>query len=142
MNTRFVAGVAAVLFALQCGALAFASSSPQSAPTPAPTAAPQPIPTLPPTGGLENAAINAAAGLLKATFGWNDNESLGTVSYYRGYTMQLKMNLNRYRSIQLHKGTVINPRGYSIKTGDVVDVRGRPQSDGSLLADMIVVQGH
>lgn len=141
MNSRFVAGFTAVLFALSCGAYSIASTS-QAAPTPAPTAAPNPIPTVPPAGGLQNAAINAAAGLLKAAFGWNDTESYGQVTYYRGYDMQLKMNLDRYRSIRLHRGTVINPRGYSIKNGDVIDVRGRPQADGSLLADMIVVQGH
>jgi len=140
MNTRFVSGLAAVVLTLGCGALAFASPEQNAAPTPAPTAAPIPLPTLP--GSIVNDAINALGGLVKAAYGWNDTESLGTVTYYRGYDMQLKMQLNRYRAIHLHRGTVINPRGYSIKTGDTVDVRGRPQADGSLEADMIVVQGH
>jgi hypothetical protein len=127
MITRFVACLTAVLLLA-------------AAPTPPPTASPNPLPTVP--GGIINDAINALGGIVKAAYGWNDTESLGTVTFYRGYDMQLKMQLNRYRAIHLHRGTVINPRGYSIKTGDTVDVRGTPQSDGSLSADMIVVQGH
>lgn len=140
MNTRIASGLAAAILALGCGALAAASPAQNAAATPAPTAAPLPVPTLP--GGIVNDAINALGGLVKAAYGWNDTESLGIVTYYRGYDMQLKMQLDRYRSIHLHRGTVINPRGYSIKSGDTVDVRGRPQADGSLDADMIVVQGH
>ncbi len=140
MNTRFVSGLAAVLLALTCSALAFAGTGTNAAPTPPPTASPNPLPTLP--GSIVNDAINALGGIVKAAYGWNDTESLGTVTFYRGYDMQLRMQLNRYRAIHLHRGTVINPRGYSIHDGDTVDVRGRPQPDGSLEADMIVVQGH
>jgi hypothetical protein len=82
--------------------------------------------------------VNALSNIVRGVFGWNDTESIGTVTYYRGYDMQLRMQLDRYRAIHLHKGTVINPRGYTLKTGDIVDVRGRPNSDGSLNADMIV----
>jgi hypothetical protein len=127
MKTRFVACLTAVLLLA-------------ATPAPQPTASPNPLPTVP--GGIVNDAINALGGLVKAAYGWNDTESLGIVTFYRGYDMQLKMQLNRYRAIHLHRGTVINPRGYSIKTGDTVDVRGTAQSDGSLNADMIVVQGH
>ncbi len=140
MNMRFVAGFAVVLLALSCGAFALASTSQNAAPTPVPTASPNPLPTLP--GSIVNDAINALGGIVKAAYGWNDTESYGTVTFYRGYEIQLRMQLNRYRAIHLHRGTVINPRGYSIKAGDTIDVRGRPQSDGSLEADMIVVQGH
>ena len=144
MNTRLVSGLAAALLALGSSTLAFADVSATVAATPAPTppatAAPNPLPTLP--GSIVNDAINALGGIVKAAYGWNDTESFGTVTYYRGYDMQLKMQLNRYRAIHLHRGTVINPRGYSIHEGDTVDVRGTPQSDGSLNADMIVVQGH
>lgn len=140
MTTRFVSGLAAALLTLCCSTLAFAA--PATAPTAAPTppSTPNPLPTVP--SSIVNEAINALGGIVKAAYGWNDTESFGTVTYYRGYDMQLKMQLNRYRTIHLHRGTVINPRGYSIHEGDTVDVRGRPQSDGSLDADMIVVQGH
>ncbi len=141
MNTRLVSGLAAALFALGCSTLAMAGAAQSAAPTPVPTApAPRPLPTL--RGSIVNDAINALGGIVKAAYGWNDTESLGSVTYFRGYDMQLKMQLNRYRAIRLHRGTVINPRGYSIRDGDTVDVRGRPQPDGSLEADMIVVQGH
>jgi hypothetical protein len=140
MNTRFVSGFVAALLALTCSVSAFAGTGTNAAPTPPPTASPNPLPTLP--GSIVNDAINALGGIVKAAYGWNDAESLGTVTFYRGYDMQLKMQLNRYRAIHLHRGTVINPRGYSIHDGDTVDVRGRPQADGSLEADMIVVQGH
>ncbi len=90
--------------------------------------------------GIEQDAVNALGNVVKSVFGWSDTESLGTVSYYRGYDMQVRLQLERYREIHLHKGTVINPRGYTIKEGDTVDVRGQPNSDGSLNADMIVVR--
>jgi hypothetical protein len=131
MKTRFVAAIAAVLFAFSGSALALAQQA-GVASTPAPTA----VPSVPPNLGQD--AVNALSNIVRGVFGWNDTESIGTVTYYRGYEMQLRMQLDRYREIHLHKGTVINPRGYTLKTGDVVDVRGRPNSDGSLNADMIV----
>lgn len=137
MKTRFFAAFAAVLFAGAAGSLAAAQSA---VPTPAParTASPNPIPSVP--AGIEQDAINAIGNLVKSAFGWNDSESLGTVVFFKGYEMQVRQQLNRYREIHLHKGTVINPRGWSIVPGNVVDVKGRPNSDGSLNADMIVVQ--
>src|SRR5438309_1794520 len=99
MNTRIVSGLAAALFMLGGSTLAFANAA---APSPAPTAAPNPMPTVP--GSIVNDAINALGGIVKAAYGWNDTESLGTVTYYRGYDMQLKMQLNRYRAIHLHRG--------------------------------------
>ncbi len=140
MKTRFVAGFAAVLFALAGGAFAAADTPtpPPAKPAPAATAAPNPVPSIP--AQLQQDAINAVGNIVKAAFGWNDSESYGTVVFYRGYEMQVKQQLNRYREIHLHKGTVINPRGYTITSGSLVDVRGRPNSDGSLTADMIVVQ--
>jgi hypothetical protein len=136
MKTRFVAAFAAVLFALANGGPAFAQPTP--APVPTATPAPNPVPSLP--AGLEQDAINALGNVVKSAFGWSDTESLGTVTFYRGYEMQVRQQLDRYREIHLHRGTVINPRGYTIKSGDTVDVRGRPNQDGSLTADMIVVK--
>lgn len=135
MKTRFVAGFAAVLFTLAGSALAIAQQTP---PPRAATPAPNPVPSVP--QGLEQDAINALGNVVKSVFGWSDTESLGTVTFYRGYEMQMRMQLDRYREIHLHRGTVINPRGYTIKSGDTVDVRGRPNADGSLNADMIVVR--
>ena len=109
-------------------------------PTPPPSPAPAAKPTVPP--GLEQDAINAVTNVVKSAFGWSDTEAYGVVTYYRGYDMQVRMQLNRYRDIHLHRGTVINPRGWSITPGQVVDVRGRPQADGSLIADTIVVLHH
>jgi hypothetical protein len=132
MTTRFVAAIAAVLLVLSGGSFALAQQQQAVAATPAPTA----VPSIPPNIGQD--AVNALGNIVRGVFGWNDTESIGTVTYYRGYEMQLKMQLDRYREIHLHRGTVINPRGYTLKTGDIVDVRGRPNADGSLNADMIV----
>lgn len=132
MTTRFVAAFAAVLFSISASALAATN------PTPPPTPAPNPVPSVP--AGIEQDAINALGNIVKGAFGWNDNESIGTVTFYKGYEMQLRMQLSRYREVHLHRGTVINPRGYAIQAGQTVDVRGRPNADGSLNADMIVVQ--
>ena len=134
MMTRFVAALAAVLFSVVEVGVAFG----QQTPAPARTAAPNPVPSVP--AGIEQDAINALGNIVKGAFGWNDNESIGTVTFYRGYELQLRMQLNRYREVHLHRGTVINPRGWTLAPGQTVDVRGRPQSDGSLDADMIVVQ--
>ena len=133
MTTRFVAAVAAVLLMLSGGSFALAQQRGAAA-TPAPTS----IPSVPPNIGQD--AVNALGNIVRGVFGWSDTESIGQVTFYRGYEMQLKMQLDRYREIHLHRGTVINPRGYTIKSGDTVDVRGRPNSDGSLNADMIVVR--
>jgi hypothetical protein len=131
MNTRFVAAIAAVLLGFSLPAVAATTQ----APTPVPTA----VPSVPPNIGQQ--AIDALSNIVRGAFGWSDSESIGTVTFYRGYEMQLRMQLSRYREIHLHRGTVINPRGYTIKPGDTVDVKGRPNSDGSLNADMIVVRG-
>lgn len=90
--------------------------------------------------GIEQDAINALGNIVKGAFGWNDNESIGTVTFYRGYELQVRQQLNRYREIHLHKGTVINPRGWTLQPGQLIDVRGRGNSDGTLNADMITVQ--
>lgn len=136
MTTRFVAAIAAVLFALSAGSFALAQQSPAVAATATPV--PTSIPSVPPNIGQQ--AVNALSNIVRSAFGWSDNESYGTVTFFRGYEMQVRMQLDRYREIHLHRGTVINPRGWTIKPGDTVDVRGTPNSDGSLNADMIVVK--
>lgn len=135
MSTRFVA-VSAVLFFL--AGSGFAAARQTAPPAPAPSAAPNPAPSVP--AGIEQDAINALGNIVKGAFGWNDNESIGTVTFYRGYDLQLRMQLNRYRTVHLHRGTVINPRGYTLAPGTTIDARGRAESDGSLDADTIVVQ--
>jgi hypothetical protein len=52
------------------------------------------------------------------------------------------MQLDKYRDVHLHQGTVINPRGWTIQPGQQVDVYGHPNSDGSLEADSITVHAH
>jgi hypothetical protein len=139
MKTRFAAGFVAVLFAAASGTAAMAQTA-TPAPAPAATRAPNPFPSVP--AGIEQDAVNALGNIVKSAFGWSDTESLGVVTFYDGrrYEMQVRQQLNRYREIHLHKGTVINPRGWTIRPGETVDVRGRPNADGSLTADMIVVQ--
>jgi hypothetical protein len=131
MKRRLVAAFAAVLFSVAAGSFAGAQST---APTPAPTT----VPSVPPNLGQD--AVNALGNLVKSAFGWSDNESYGMVTFYRGYTMEMRMQLNRYREIRLHRGTVIEPRGWTIRPGETVDVRGTANSDGSLNANTIVVQ--
>jgi hypothetical protein len=133
MNARSAAVLAAILFASSASGLALA----QQAPAPAPTASANSAPSLPP--GLAQDAINAVGNLVKGVFGWNDNESIGAVTFYRGYDLQVHQQLNRYRDIHLHKGTVINPRGWTLRPGDQIDIRGHGNSDGSLNADIITV---
>lgn len=130
MKIRVVAALTGVLL---CG-IAAAASAQTAPPAPAATAKPNPIPS-----GLEQDAINAIGGYVKGVFGWNDTESIGTVTYFKGYDMQLRMQLGRYRTVHLHRGTVINPRGWTLANGQYIDVRGRPQADGSLDADTITV---
>lgn len=134
MTTRFVAAITAVLLALAGGSYALAQQQPPATPAPASTA----VPNVP--SDLGQQAVNALGNIVRGVFGWSNTESIGTVTYFHRFDMQVRMQLDRYREIHLHPGTVINPRGWTIKAGDVVDVRGRPNADGSLNADMIVVK--
>ena len=121
MNNLVVAALAAVLF--------------QTTPTPAPSK-----PTVPPS------IINAATGILErlggnavAPYGVDPNHSRGTVTYFRRFDLQIRMPFNTYRDVHLHQGTVIDPRGGTIRPGQVLDVVGHAQSDGSLDADTITI---
>jgi hypothetical protein len=67
------------------------------------------------------------------------NETRGEVSYFRRFEMQVKLGRDSFREIHLHQGTIINPRGATIRTGDTVTVSGDPQNDGSLNANSITI---
>lgn len=132
MNSRFVGLCAAVLL-LAATPASFAQSTP--APSPAV------LPTIPPnTNPIVQSIINSVASQVKANFGWEQNRAIGQVTFFHRFDMQVKFGNGQYRTIHLHQGTVINPRGASIGEGQHVDVKGQGQSDGSLNADSIVVQ--
>ena len=132
MNTRLVAIVASVLFA---GAIpAFAQTTPS--PSPAPVAAP----TIPPNiGNVVQTIIQKLGGDLTAPYGVDPNHVRGTVTFFRRFDLQVQMPLNSYKQIHLHQGTIINPRGATLAPGQLVDVHGRPNSDGSMEADEITI---
>lgn len=142
MKTRLVATLAAMLFAVGAMAVADATDPSPMPPSPAPTASPAPnvLPTLPPLGGIINLVINALTNYVKPAYGWDPNQVQGSVTYFRRFDMQVRMQLGKYRDIHLHQGTVINPRGWTIRPGETVDVKGRGQPDGSLDADIITVK--
>ena len=140
MKSRFAGVFAAVLFSI-AGTAAFA----QSTPTPAPTTAPVVLPTVPPNTNpvvqsIINAVIGTVAGQVKSSYGWEPNRARGVVTFYKRFDMQVRFANGTYRSVHLHQGTVINPRGYSIKEGDRVDIQGQGNSDGTLNANQITLQ--
>jgi hypothetical protein len=131
MKPGVVALVASVLFiALPAGA--------QTAPTPAPS--PAGFPTIPPgvSGAIER-ILQKLAGDLTAPYAVDPNHVRGVVTYFRRFDLQVRMPLDRYRDVHLHQGTIIDPRGATIAPGQVVDVQGRSQSDGTLDADAITI---
>lgn len=83
--------------------------------------------------------IQKLAGDATAGYGVDPNHARGTVTYFRRFDLQLQLPLNQYKLVHLHQGTIINPRGTSLASGQVVDVRGRAQSDGSIAADEITL---
>ncbi|GAC1498082.1 MAG: hypothetical protein NVS1B14_00900 [Vulcanimicrobiaceae bacterium] len=129
-------GLLAALFSLGSVA-AFA----QGSPAPAPTASPAALPTIPPkTDPWVQILINAAAGQVKSAYGWDANRADGVVTYYRRYDLQMRFANGTYRTVHLHRGTVINPRGASIHEGQRIDVQGQGLSDGSLNANVITMR--
>ncbi len=110
-------------------------------PTPAPGITLPDIPGVP-SSVLNNPAvqsiINAVGGALLQTT--NGPTARGKVTYFKRFDLQLQTAPGVYRSVHLHQGTVINPRGAGIKPGQTVDVSGQTQSDGSLNADTITVR--
>ena len=65
----------------------------------------------------------------------------GTVTYFKGYDMQIRTGANAFRTVHLHKGTEIDPRGATIRTGQHVSITGQTRADNSVDADRIVVDG-
>jgi len=113
----------------------------QSTPAPAPT--PIAVPTLPPNtpnAGIIQTIIGVGAQILQRQAINTRNNARGTVSYFKRFDMQVQCGTNCYRTVRLHQGTVINPRGATPGVGTVVDVNGRTDPDGTLQADNITVQ--
>jgi hypothetical protein len=139
MILRFAGGS---LLALFLGAALFGPAGAQSTPAPAPS--PIVVPTLPPqTDAATQAIIRAAAGILTDVIARSRlnlaNNTHGTVGYFKRFDMQVQTGTNSYRTVRLHQGTVINPRGATPSAGTTVDVGGRGASDGALEADTITV---
>lgn len=108
-----------------------------------PTPAPIVVPSLPPdspNADLIRAAIGLGRQLLEQQRERIANNASGTVTYFRRFDMQVRTGANTYRSIHLHQGTVINPRGATPGVGSRVSVNGAGQSDGSLEANTITIQ--
>jgi hypothetical protein len=141
MNIRFAGGS---LLALCLSAALLGSAGAQPAPTPVPTPSPIVVPTLPPkTDATTQAIIRAAAGIITDAIARSRldsaNNTHGTVSYFKHFDMQVQTGTNAYRTVHLHQGTVINPRGATPGAGTTVDVSGRGATDGALEADTITV---
>jgi TolA-binding protein len=142
MNTRFVAAFALAL-SLAAGAGASAEPSPSPAPAPSPNSA---VPGNIVNGETVQQVINAVNSIVKGQLDQGlgqltrrANETRGEVSYFRRFEMQVKLGRDSFREIHLHQGTIINPRGATIRTGDTVTVSGDPQNDGSLNANSITI---
>jgi len=132
MKSRVVAALAAVLSLVASFA----------APALAQTAPPSPPPKLSVPPAVINAVttvVTRLAGEAVAPYNVDPNHNRGSVTYFRRFDLQIRMPLNTYRTIRLHQGTVINPRGASLAPGQVVDVIGHSESDGTLDADTITI---
>jgi hypothetical protein len=141
MNMRLAGGL---LLALFLGGAIWGRAGAQSTPTPVPTPSPIVVPTLPPqTDAATQAIIRAAAGIVTDAIARSRlnyaNNTHGTVSYFKRFDMQVQTGANSYRTVRLHPGTVINPRGATPSTGTTVDVSGRGAADGAIEADTITV---
>ncbi len=118
--------------------LAGAQSAPAAVPTPIA------VPSLPPTGnGQTDQVLRTVIGIgqqiIQRQAVNTRNNARGTVSYFKRFDMQVNCGTNCYRSVHLHQGTVINPRGATPGQGAQVDVNGRANADGSIEADTITV---
>ncbi len=114
----------------------------QSTPVAVPT--PIAVPTVPPTPDpVVRDLIDAASGVVRGIIDRNApraaNNAHGVVTFYKRFDMQVRIGANAYRSVHLHQGTEIDPRGATIERGNVVDVHGVREADGSLAADVITI---
>jgi len=128
------------MLVLGLAATSFAAAQTAPAPLPAPT--PIPVPTLPPgtSSPVLQTIIDVGTQILQRNAVNARNNVRGQVSYFRRFDMQVQCGRNCYRSVRLHPGTVINPRGGTPGVGTWVDVNGRTDPDGTLEADTITIQ--
>ncbi len=136
MRPSFIATSALVL-ALAAGSVAGAQSTP--VPVPSPIA----VPTLPPNtanSAIIQTILGVGAQIIQRQAVNARNNARGTVSYFKRFDMQVQCGTNCYRTVKLHQGTVINPRGATPGVGTWVDVNGRTDPDGTLEADNITIQ--
>lgn len=132
MNTRLVG--LTMLFSLALGATAFAD--------PQPAATPIPLPSLPPTKSLDPVVQYGAQVLQVLIQRQNQNaqnNTRGQVTYFRRFDLQIQTGANSFRTVHLHQGTEINPRGTTLQNGMTVQINGVANSDGSLNANAINV---
>ena len=97
-------------------------------------------PTPPPA--VTNAVTNIVQTVIQnavAPYAVDPNHVRGRVTYFHRFDLQLRLPLNAYKDIHLHQGTIINPRGATITTNQLLDVKGQAQPDGSINADEITI---
>jgi hypothetical protein len=136
MRRSFIATSALVL-ALGATSLAGAQSTPVPVPTPIA------VPTLPPNtpnSAIIQTIMGVGAQILQRQAINTRNNARGTVTYFKRFDMQVQCGTNCYRTIKLHQGTIINPRGATPGVGSNVDINGRTDPNGTLQADNITVQ--
>jgi hypothetical protein len=136
MRRSFIATSALVL-ALAATSLAGAQSTPVPVPTPIA------VPTLPPNtpnSAIIQTIMGIGSQILQRQAINTRNNARGQVTYFKRFDMQVQCGTNCYRTIKLHQGTVINPRGATPGVGANVDVNGRTDPDGTLQADNITIQ--
>jgi hypothetical protein len=136
MRPSFIV-TSALILALGATTLAGAQS------TPAPVPTPIVVPTLPPNtpnAGIIQTIIGVGAQILQRQAINTRNNARGTVSYFKRFDMQVQCGTNCYRTVKLHQGTVISPRGATPGVGSNVDINGHTDPDGTLQADNITIQ--
>jgi hypothetical protein len=74
-----------------------------------------------------------------APYGYDAHDVRGTVSYFSGYVMTINTRKGQIE-VQLHRGTVINPLGMTIRPGMHVTVHGDWSTNGWFYANRIGVR--